>query len=40
MSNQFANDVLEGRTAGSRQVVAFEIRAHGACDVTPRRSAS
>ena len=38
MSNQFANDVLECRTAGGRQVVAFEIRAHGACDVTPRRS--
>jgi hypothetical protein len=40
MSNQFASDVLEARTAGGRPVVAFEIRAHGACDVTPRRSAS
>jgi hypothetical protein len=28
MSNRFANDVLEGRTAGSRQLVAPVVNEH------------
>ncbi len=45
MSNRFANEVSGSRTADGRQLAAplvkdeeFEICAHGACDVTSRRS--